>query len=66
MRSRLFELDLFKAILIFVMVSSHALEMVFSRVYGDFGFCADSAFSVFVEDFGFLAGPLGFMVMMVS
>lgn len=64
MKARLFELDLFKALLIFAMVSSHALEMVFSRGYGDFGFCADSAFSVFIEDFAFLTGPLGFMVMM--
>ena len=64
MRTRLFELDLCKAVLIFAMVSSHALEMVFSRGYGDFGFCADSGFSVFIEDFAFLTGPLGFMVMM--
>lgn len=64
MKTRLFELDIYKAILIFIMVASHALEMVFSRSYGDFGFCADSGFSVFVEDFMFLSGPLGFMVMM--
>ena len=64
MKTRLFELDSYKAILIFIMVASHALEMVFSHGYGDFGFCADSGFSVFVEDFMFLAGPLGFMVMM--
>ena len=64
MKARLFELDLYKTILIFSMVSSHALETVFSRNFADFGFCADSAFSVFIEVFVFLAGPLGFMVMM--
>lgn len=63
MKTRLFELDLFKTVLIFAMVSSHALELIFSRNFADFGFCADSAFSVFIEVFSFLAGPLGFMFM---
>lgn len=64
MKTRLFEFDLLKAILILVMVASHSLEVIFSNGYGDFAFCVDSAFSVFVEDFVFLVGPFGFMVMM--
>lgn len=64
MKTRLLEFDLVKAILILVMVASHSLEVVFSKGYGDFAFCADSGFSVFVEDFIFLVGPFGFMVTM--
>ena len=64
MKMRLFEFDLVKAFLILVMVASHSLEVIFSRDYGDFAFCADSGFSVFVEDFVFLFGPFGFMVAM--
>ena len=62
--ARLFEFDLLKTFLIFAMVSSHSLEEIFSRQYADFAFCAHTAFSVAIEDFLFLPGPLGFMAAM--